>query len=807
MNYLYKQDEIFCVPFDSRVEAHPQLSKTEVSVELQAGEQVSGLQPGHYLIHEETPDQGRRTRYLGIVGESYTVMQLTIGAFTGDSLDAPLHGSRVPGTYYVTLEQAEKDSSFRYFQREYGDDVLPHVMANNLDRVDSAYRQLDPNWETVPEAELVSRLEALRQWWEACGFEPLAGIASYTPCNALVRAMKEGGLPILHSIVPEQNWSDGKWAINHWGMPNQPFYVADDDFRKPMQRAERNVIAMGMNSYHLYMPHVVNWGDNVLSPSHYLRWHRTVESRYQPERFTNFLLDYLKAADSSSDPFFLIAGFEFGRNFGTTSMTDHNRKGLERILEAAKEHKVVFATARDVAAYYERHHPHAPDAVWTQRDYLAGTRIMGKPINSGPSIGMEMQDYKAVFAHRENLPFYFYDYTETWSFAFNDTEAPHCHAAETRAALQVTQEEACLSIRVPQPLERPCPVAVWDAEIKNAGAFKVYAPAVLDDGRVHRVLELPKGFSGELSLELQPSSQPSSAEFEGLGHPLWRVHTIGEAGRRQCILYLDVPLTEELQLPWKASKACCMDDIDRPMKQLQAGEEAILRFMPRKPWIRFWGLEYGDLAPSPEILAMLENLCRSEGEQEDLPAIHERQDGWIREQIPEEERIVYDIDCFGYATTQEKSRAFSLDRTVVAHPDGIVAKEYADGGIAFAPGQSYWCHPRGLHLEIENLSSYRKSGKPFKVYLCCVSLALEQWSYRVTVESGFKELPELTAIWDVPQNPGAGSLCVLEIDPFILEEDHLAIRLRSNQTAVLNDWFEDEGFIAALQRLVITEAV
>ena len=181
------------------------------------GESVTGLQPGHYLIHEETPEQGRRTRYLGIVGESYTVMQLTIGAFTGDNLDAPLHGGRVPGTYYVTLEQAETDSTFRYFQREYGDDVLPHVMANNLDRVDPAYRQLDPNWETVAERDLVSRLAALKQWWEARGFEPLAGIASYTPCNALVRAMKEGGLTILHSIVPEQNWSDGQMVYQSLG--------------------------------------------------------------------------------------------------------------------------------------------------------------------------------------------------------------------------------------------------------------------------------------------------------------------------------------------------------------------------------------------------------------------------------------------------------------------------------------------------------------------------------------------------------------------------------------------------------------
>jgi hypothetical protein len=44
-----------------------------------------------------------------------------------------------------------------------------------------------------------------------------------------------------------------------------------------------------------------------------------------------------------------------------------------------------------------------------------------------------------------------------------------------------------------------------------------------------------------------------------------------------------------------------------------------------------------------------------------------------------------------------------------------------------------------------------------------------------------------------------------EIDPVELEMDALRIGLRSNQTAVLNDWFQNKGFIACLQALWITE--
>jgi hypothetical protein len=808
-NYLYKENERMTCEVDSVIVNHPELNSKKFEQRFKASESFT-LAPGSYLIHEETPESGLQTRYLAVVGDSYTVTQMTVGAFTADNMDNILHRYRVPGVYYITMEQAQKDSAYRYYQKEYGDDVLPHIMANGLDTVDPNFKQLDPNWEANTPQELMERLTALKEWWTTQGYEPLAGIASYTPCNALVAALKDAELPILHSIIPEQNWSDGKWAINHWGMPNQPFYVASDDFRKSTKKSAKNVIAMGMNSYHLYMPHVVNWGDNVLSPSHFLRWHRSVESRYQPERYTNFMLDYLKAAGSSKEPFFLIAGYEFGRTFGTMSMSDHNRKGMERLILSAKDAAIVFATAKDVAAYYERHFDSVPEAVWTQRDYLAGTRIMGKPINSGPSIGMEMTDYKAVFEHQKNLPYYFYDYTVQWDFAYNDINAPMCFAAETHENIRVEQAEGQVNISVVSPLERITPLAIWDAKINGAPDIKTYEPAVLDDGRQHQIIELPIGFSGKLCFELTSLSKAPTAEFEGIGHPAWKVHTIGEGDRKHCVLYLDMPLLEDIYVKLMAPKACRLDDIDQAMETFEAGEEMTLRFSARKPWIRFWGIDADDLKPSTEIITTLkaQYIAAEDHDKklkEPLLELQRQQDEWVQSQVPPAEKLVYYMDCFGHATTEEKSRAYHLDRTVIEHPDGVVAKEYADGGIAFGPGQSYWCHPRALHLEIENLQTYIDSGKTFKVTMMCSSPENLDWEYELTVKSGFKELEKHTQLWKIPKERGLQSVISFEIDPVELEMDALRIGLRSNQTAVLNDWFQNKGFIACLQALWITE--
>ncbi|EDM27293.1 hypothetical protein LNTAR_21305 [Lentisphaera araneosa HTCC2155] len=271
-----------------------------------------------------------------------------------------------------------------------------------------------------------------------------------------------------------------------------------------------------------------------------------------------------------------------------------------------------------------------------------------------------------------------------------------------------------------------------------------------------------------------------------------------------------MPLLKDLKLTLKAPKACRLDDIDQAMESYQAGDEMTLRFSGRKPWIRFWGLDAQDLQPNEEIVDLLKEnyIAPSDYDKklrEPLAEIQAEQDQWVKEQIPSDEQIVYYMDCFGDATTEEKSRAYHFDRTVIAHAQGLEAKEYADGGVAFGPGQSYWCHPRGLYIEIENLQGYIDSGKNFKVYLMCHSPENLDWEYELTVKSGFKELSQFTQLWTIPKVRNQQAINSFEVDLKELEIDALRIGLRSNQTAVLNDWFQNKGFIACLQALWITE--
>ncbi len=812
MRYLFDQTEPVELEFDSEIIAHPTLADGRKVAAGRAGEKLGPLAPGHYLIYENTGDYEPRIRYLGVVGDHTTVMQLTVGAFTADTFDLVAHRYRVPLNYYLNVSQF-RESTFRGYEQDYGDAVYPHLMPNQLDFLDPAFHQLSANWDSLSTDEILIRLRKLDEYMQNCGFAPLHGIATYTPGNALIEALKQLNWKVLHSIIPEQNWSDGHWAINHWGMPNQPFYAADDDFRKPTSRSDRNVLEMSMNSYHLYMPHVVHFGDNVLSPSHFLRWHRTVESGGYPERFRNFLIDYLRAAAGMQQPFFLIAGFEFGRTFGVRSMTRHNLRGMELVVELSRTQPIVFATGRDVAAYYEKFCPAAPELVFTQRDYLAGTRIMDKPINSGPSLGMELTDFKAVFAHLELLPYYHYDYLERWSYAADDIDAPADYAAADREAVRVETTDSGLRLTVAAPLVRAVPVALWDAlPERELPGIRYDYPPVLDDRRVHATLTLPAGFVGTLEQPLVRKSEPDPAEFAGLKHPLWRVQTIGEGAHRQCYLYLDFQLLQPLRIEWTVPRACRIDALERPLGSFRAGEKVTLEFDSRKTWFRFYGLEASEIQPQPENLPALEEAMAVsrrffEDGPRNLAAVHADDDAWFAAQLPDSEQVLIEMDCFGNHLFGERSRALKFDRLVRRLNERLDVREYCDGGISLGNGVSFWVHPRGMHCQVTGLDSVEppRDGV-FHLYLFTRTPATEPrlYRYRVWASSADRRIETHTPPWTCPRERSPEAILKFDIPAAEVVNGTLGIGLSADQLGVLDDWFRDGGFIAALERIAVT---
>ena len=731
----------------------------------------------------------------------WSVCQISVGAFTAEDFAATIHKAGISADYYVNPKKSGdspeltfSDQRWVRYEREFGDAIYPHVMANSLGELDPRLAYGDANWESMPMEGIIERLRSLQTWWVEHGFAPLDRIASYTPCNRFVEALKQCGIRILHSVVPEQNWSDGEWAINHWGMPTCPFWIAPDDFRKAGPRMPGGVLAMTMNHYQVLLPHLTMWGDFVLSPSHFTRWIRAADSGEGSTRYQQFLRDTLLNWTSlSDDPFFFVAGYEFGRTFGTANMTEYNQRGLDALIDLSRSEKLVFATGSDVLAYYDRHQSGHPETAFRQRDYWMGVTVNHKPGQAGDSVVLERRDYKAVIREGEVLPFFHYDYRVEWHFATRDMHAPHDFAPEDRQQLKARLEGGVLCIEAAQPLDRSIPLALWDATIEDS-PFQIIPLPALEDERQVVALEIPAGWSGKESLTVKPVPAPLTRRND-----IWKMQTFDKCDARHTYLHLDVPLTRNVEVAVELKKRVRVDSATSSMGEQGPGV-IHLEFGLLQGWYRFWQCGIDDIVPDIAVerkLAAAHALLTEQWPME--LSRHQSELGKLVEQrLQPDDRIIYQVYCGALLPLGTRSRADDFNQVTVAHPT-LHAHEKADGVIAFGPGQSCWYHPRHMPFRIDGFPTGQPARR-WKILLHTFDpLGLEA-RYKISV--GARE----AGLWQVPTNPcDAGAFFELDVQPGDMNSlGELAIQFRVDQTPLLY-WWRDRGFIASLHALWVIE--
>ncbi|WPJ96757.1 hypothetical protein SH580_03435 [Coraliomargarita algicola] len=759
---------------------------------------------GQYVVEFKPTGSGEvLSRPLAVVDREWAVCQITVGAFTSEDFADLIHEARVGADYYINLTGGARGPAFSAidprwteYERLHGDVIHPHVMASDVGKVDPELAHEDPNWETLSQAEIEKRLQGLKQWWQGQGYEPLDRIATYTPCNPLVQACRAMGIRVIHSLCAEQNWSDGEWAINHWGMPTAPYWMAEDDFRKAGVRDETGVMGIIMNHYQVLLPHLTHWGDFVLSPSHFTRWVRAADSGEESTRFRQFLQDTVRGGSPVGDaPFFFVAGFEFGRTFGTANMTAYNRAGLRRLLELAATEKLVFATSTDVRAYYDRHVPALPERLFRQRDNWVGVTVNGKPGQAGDAVVLERSAYKALIREDSALPYFYYDYTQPWHFATADIDAPDDYAEACRGELSVLVTDGQLCVTAKQALERATPIAVWDAELSDAGPFEPLPIKALDDGRSVTVLEVPRGWSGRCDLSLRTAKPASPSRRDGR----WMLQSFGVGEQQHCYLHLDAALTQSVEFSVQLKQAARVDDAKGSLGVLEAGTHQ-LAFGPLQGWYRFWGCSVEDIEPAESVEAEIEasgvSVSENAAAQSDAHFGQLDAQAWAHPALQGKSRVLT-VHCGAKLPFGTRSRA-AADDEVLAHLPGIHASEFADGVMAFGPGQAFWYHPRSLHFRIYGLGDSMKTGARWTLLLHSFDPQHLDVNYRLSV--GAQERP--VGRWAGPENAGDGSAFYpIEFTADDLDaRGRLLVSVYSDQKALVH-WWRERGFIAAVHAL------
>ncbi|CAN5501971.1 hypothetical protein BH09VER1_BH09VER1_53630 [soil metagenome] len=191
----------------------------------------TGEEPGMYVA-EFVGGGTTFRRSLAVVGSDWAVCQITVGAFTAEDFADTVHAAGLVANYYVNTDGEGSaadftfsDNRWRNYEREFGDEIYPHVMAKDIGVLNPALVHHDANWDSLSVDEIVERLAFLQDWWEKPGYRPLDRIATYTPCNHFVEACRRRGIRVIHSVIPEQNWSDGEWAHQSLGNADLPVLV------------------------------------------------------------------------------------------------------------------------------------------------------------------------------------------------------------------------------------------------------------------------------------------------------------------------------------------------------------------------------------------------------------------------------------------------------------------------------------------------------------------------------------------------------------------------------------------------------
>ncbi len=429
--------------------------------------------------------------------------------------------------------------------RSYGDTLMPVVNAPFL-----LPGIRDTNLFHLPPEVQRRGLEQLRRLWEILRLGPLRAIASYTLGHQTVRILKELDIGVVNSLCVWQNVRDGAndngWLINHVGMPNAPYFVADDDFRK-VAPGPSGLVAFNMgttSNVRMYDFFAYDGCATNTMPSQ--RYARNNAIAANADRFFTVADGWIHDAANQPGPLFVTVSLE---NFaGSDFWRLANREAVDHLVRRAREGRVVFAPAPAVAGYYQRHYARQPLSMFFQHDALCGLPYNAKPVRLPDRIETADHRFHALHVQGNPLPQLLWDYTVAWSNPEWDNQdglrnahlhvLPESIAADTAPDRSVPRQadlrgvevqtilermpdglQARFMMKLPRPLAR-LPLALWSlplAEItgqeercevlpiRDGWTGNLHALAVLED--------LPQGVSERLLRLKGPSRDPRSAEF------------------------------------------------------------------------------------------------------------------------------------------------------------------------------------------------------------------------------------------------------------------------------------------------------
>ena len=367
-------------------------------------------------------DKERIMRQIAVLDNGYMAVIPWVG-HNKPFLDEALHKFDIAGDYWMPnpeLEESPEKQINKFYDfiknyYKYGDRTAAFVNAKTIVKNSEVGSLFDLDRETLERG-----FKQLYRQMKLLGYEDIELIASYTPDSVVMEILEKLGVKGLTSLCAWQNCADGGWKINHCGVSNQPYYPADDDFRRSGDKRSVMCFTMANSSCNRNYSLMALDGcpTNIVPGERYFS-NRVVH--HQIQRFYDAFDGYI--ADPKQNNELMTVTVALEGFCGWSDWTAANELAIRYMVKKAETEKLVFTSAADVSLYHQKKNLPMQNAYFFQPDYYYGYHNGELPGAIPDRIEADTNNYLAVIKRGSLRPMYFYDYTAAWeNEGFEDIE-------------------------------------------------------------------------------------------------------------------------------------------------------------------------------------------------------------------------------------------------------------------------------------------------------------------------------------------------------------------------------------------------
>ena len=299
------------------------------------------------------------------------------------------------------------------FHHRWGDQIMPMMHA------DAVVPGIpDKNFFKISDELQREGIQQHIKLWDMLGIGPLQDVGGYTYSDSTPEIARSLGIKALDTLCQWQNWTDlggdnNGWQINDWGAPTVPYFIATDDFRKVAPG--QSIVMLPQTSTSNVRIYSIYTSEGQPQVS-FLRQHSdggNMGESWNIDRFEAAMDLLFVESHSQTEPLFLSVALE--NFFDLPDWNEANRLGVSYLIEAARNHKVVFTHGVDMADYYQRHYRQQPENWFYWPDIYAGLTNGYKPPQVPDRIELSNVRFHVVYEDGSSLPQFFWDYTRPWS--------------------------------------------------------------------------------------------------------------------------------------------------------------------------------------------------------------------------------------------------------------------------------------------------------------------------------------------------------------------------------------------------------